>query len=116
MTGYTCLVRRNGTYTSAIRLYTGAGNNTTLVTENATTWALNDTFRCEVHTTAGGELIEMYRNTDVSPLISYLDAANTYSSGQPGIVVNNATGAGDSWNAGYFAPTASSYTCGCDQQ
>jgi len=114
-TGYTCLARRNGTYTSAIRIYTGLGNSSTMVSENATTWATTDTFRCEVHTQAGGELIEMYRNADVSPLLSYLDTANTYTSGQPGIIVNNATAAGDNWNAGSFAPAASADACGCDQ-
>ena len=57
----------------------------------------------------------MYRNADVSPLLSYLDTANTYVSGQPGIIVNNATGAGDNWNAGSFAPAAGADACGCDQ-
>ena len=113
--GYTCLARENGTYTSAIRIYTSLGNSNTMVSENATTWATTDTFRCEVHTQADGELIEMYRNADVSPLLSYLDTAHTYTSGQPGIIVNSATAAGDNWRAGYFAPVASTDACGCDQ-
>jgi hypothetical protein len=116
LNGYTCLIRHGGTYTSAIRRYTN-NNSDNLVTENATTWldGVDDTFRCEVHTVETGEKIDLYRNTDVLPLLTYTDTTRAYTSGQPGPVINNAPAAGDNFRAGIFQAAASGDACGCDQ-
>lgn len=111
--GYTCLARRNGSYTSSIRRYV-SGANTDLITENATTWAATDIMRCEVHTVAGGTQIDLYRNNGGSPLLTVVETANTYPTGQPGIIINNTPARGDNWSAGNFAPVAGSDVCGCD--
>lgn len=76
--GYEFGAVRGGTWTSAIAEW-NAGVWTSLVSENATTWAVGDILRAE----AEGTALRLYRNGGL--LLSTTDA--TFTSGRAGITI-----------------------------
>lgn len=78
---YLCRVHQSdGTRTSRIQRR-NSGSNATLIEENATSWAVGDTVKCE----AVGTTISLYRNGTL--VVTWTDA--TFSAGRGGIYVSS---------------------------
>lgn len=97
VTWYEFTAAKNNSYTSRI-VYRLNGTNTAEQTENATSLVSGDILRAEAH----GTSLSLYRNSDVSPLVTLTDA--NIASGRPGLqmFIGSGTGTMDDFIAGDF--------------